>query len=264
MSTLAKADSTSSKAPSHFRPDIQGLRAVAVLMVVAFHSGLPVSGGFVDVDVFFVISGFVMTAMLQREFQHSGRIRFRHFYYRRFKRLTPALAVMVSSVVWVPFVLLSPVGGQSEVGRTALGAMFLSANFVIARYSGGYFGPDAERNPLLNIWSLSVAKQFYLFFPARIAVGWMLARRQGLLRYSPVIIVSSVSIVSFTIAMIGFVGLTFQGSDLVLGFYSPDTRAWEFAVGALLALLVRPRTVRSPSLASTSSLVGAALLLLSM
>src|SRR5689334_8537954 len=79
------------------RPDIQGLRALAVLMVVAFHAGLPLPGGFVGVDVFFVISGFVITATLHREFTTTGRIRFGAFYLRRFKRLAPALALMVTA-----------------------------------------------------------------------------------------------------------------------------------------------------------------------
>src|ERR1700688_3448940 len=83
------------------RPDIQGLRAVAVLMVVAFHAGLPLSGGFVGVDVFFVISGFVITGMVLRERRPTGRIRFGQFYLRRFKRLTPALALMVAVTVIV-------------------------------------------------------------------------------------------------------------------------------------------------------------------
>jgi peptidoglycan/LPS O-acetylase OafA/YrhL len=94
------------------RSDIQGLRAVAVLLVVAFHAGLPVPGGFVGVDIFFVISGFVITAMIRREHCSTGRFRFGRFYLRRFKRLTPALALMVAVTMVLSFCLLSPFGAQ--------------------------------------------------------------------------------------------------------------------------------------------------------
>jgi peptidoglycan/LPS O-acetylase OafA/YrhL len=235
-------------------------------MVVAFHAGLPVPGGFVGVDVFFVISGFVITAILRREWHQTGRIRFGRFYLRRFKRLTPALALMVAVVVLISFVVLSPIGGQSTVARTALGAMLLSANFVISRYSGGYFGESAETNPLLNTWSLSVEEQFYLAFPALLALGWMLARRRGLLRLSPIAIVAGVALVSFGLAVAGSMGLTFHGSDIILGFYSPFTRAWEFAVGALLAVALATGTVNVPRVLSTSAcgLLGAAMLAASL
>lgn len=159
------------------RLDIQGLRAIAILMVVAFHSGLPVPGGFVWVDVFFVISGFVITAMLMREWATTGRIRFGRFYVRRFKRLTPALALMVAVTMIISVFVLSPLGTQQTAAKTAFGAILLVANLVIARTTGGYFSAPAEINPLLNVWSLSVEEQFYLGFPAILAVGWLLARK---------------------------------------------------------------------------------------
>jgi peptidoglycan/LPS O-acetylase OafA/YrhL len=94
------------------RRDIQGLRAIAVLLVVLFHAELPVPGGFVGVDVFFVISGFVITAMLMREWAHRGRVRFAHFYFRRFLRLTPALALVVAVVALASVFLQNPFGAQ--------------------------------------------------------------------------------------------------------------------------------------------------------
>lgn len=95
-------------------------------MVVAFHAGLPVPGGFVGVDVFFVISGFVITAMLQREWRASGRINFKRFYMRRFKRLTPALAITVAATMLVTMLVVSPVGPQQIAAKTAIGAILLS------------------------------------------------------------------------------------------------------------------------------------------
>jgi len=212
-------------------------------MVVAFHVGLPVSGGFVGVDVFFVISGFVITAMLHREWVNNRRIRFGRFYLRRFKRLTPALALMVSVTMVISVAVLSPFGEQQNAAKTGIGSMLLVANLVIARTTGGYFDAPAESNPLLNTWSLSVEEQFYLVFPAILAFGWFLTRRGRLFRRWPFILVSTIAVVSFGLTLVGvFVGV-FPGSSLILGFYSPFTRAWEFAVGALLALALARRTL---------------------
>lgn len=166
------------------RRDIQGLRAIAVIMVVAFHAGLPVPGGFVGVDVFFVISGFVITAMLHREWSNSGTIKFGAFYLKRFKRLAPALALTVVVTLLISTVIF-----------------LMSANFVIELTTGGYFAPTAETNPLLNTWSLSVEEQFYLVFPALIALGWYLAKRRGALRFSPAIIVGLVAAGSFALTI---------------------------------------------------------------
>jgi len=223
------------------RRDIQGLRAIAVIMVVAFHAGLPVPGGFVGVDVFFVISGFVITAMLHREWSKTGQIKFGTFYLKRFKRLAPALALMVGVTLMISTVIFSPFGHQTYAAATGIGALLMSANFVIAKTTGGYFGPTAENNPLLNTWSLSVEEQFYLVFPALIALGWYLAKWRGFLKYSPALIVGGVAIASFALTMAGVNGARFPLSDWILGFYSPFTRVWEFAVGALLALALAKR-----------------------
>jgi len=210
----------------HRRPDIQGLRAVAVIMVVAFHAGLPVPGGFVGVDVFFVMSGFVITAMLHRERIKTGRILFRQFYLNRFKRLTPALALVVAATMVASAAMLPPFGSQTVAAMTGIGAMLLVANFVIVRTTGGYFAPEAETNPLLNTWSLSVEEQFYLVFPMVIALGWYIAQRSIKFRAAPFLIVSGLAVLSFGLALAGSLGWTFRGSETVLGFYSPFTRAW--------------------------------------
>ena len=242
------------------RLDVQGLRAVAVLMVVAFHAGLPVPGGFVGVDVFFVISGFVIAAMLQREWAGTGRIRFAAFYIRRFKRLTPALAVMVSFTMLMSVLLLSPFGAQQVAGQTAIGTMFLSANAVIARVSGGYFDVAAGANPLLNTWSLSVEEQFYIAFPLILAVGWLLARRSVRLKSVPYVFVAVVAVISFGLAVLGSTGYLAPRGDWLIHFYSPLTRAWEFAVGAALALAATRLTLTSRSAALALGGLGAVLL----
>jgi peptidoglycan/LPS O-acetylase OafA/YrhL len=209
------------------RLDVQGLRAVAVLSVVAYHAGLPLPGGFVGVDVFFVISGFVITTMLRREWETTGRISFAAFYKRRFKRLTPALAVVVAVTAVTAGLVMSPLGPQQRVSETGLGAMALIANWVIASTTGGYFDAPAATNPLLHTWSLSVEEQFYLVFPALLALGWFLGRRWAAL------LVGAVALGSFGAAII----VEPVVRSPLFGFYSPLTRAWEFAVGALLVLL---------------------------
>ena len=215
------------------RLDVQGLRAVAVLSVVAYHAGLPVPGGFVGVDVFFVISGFVITAMLRREWETTGCISFAAFYKRRFKRLAPALAVAVAVTAVTAGLVMSPLGPQQRVSETGLGAMALIANWVIASTTGGYFDAPAATNPLLHTWSLSVEEQFYLVFPALFALGWFLGARRPARRHAATVLVALVALGSFGIALVGVNPFV---RSWLFGFYSPLTRGWEFAVGALLAL----------------------------
>jgi len=218
------------------RNDIQGLRAIAVGTVVAFHAGLPVPGGFLGVDIFFVISGFVITAMLGREWAKSQTIRFSTFYARRFRRLTPALALLVTGVVVLSALIASPMGDQQNTAKTGIGALLLSANIVIAKITGGYFDAPAAVNPLLNTWSLSVEEQFYLIFPLVLFLGWKLAKNKKT-KHAPFFLVGLVGLISFAIAMVEATGRVIPLLPSWLsGFYGPTSRAWEFAAGAILAL----------------------------
>lgn len=255
MNTVPSPQSSGSPLSAR-RPDIQGLRAIAVLLVVAYHAGLPVPGGFIGVDVFFVISGFVITGMLQREWVRHGRIDFRNFYLRRFRRLTPALAVMVSFTTLAAAFILSPLGPQQTAAQTAVGALLLSANFVIANTTGGYFDAPAETNPLLHTWSLSVEEQFYLLFPALIAFGWAMARRRRGLAALPQLLVMCLAALSFSLVVAD--GTVSGLPEFMFGFYSPFSRVWEFAVGCTLALWgVRDRR---PRLRGGASIFGLLLL----
>jgi peptidoglycan/LPS O-acetylase OafA/YrhL len=248
------------------RPDIQGLRAIAVLTVVAFHAGLPMPGGFIGVDIFFVISGFVITAMLHREWAATGSLQFGRFYLRRFKRLTPALALIVAVTSVISILVQSPFGEQQTTAKTAIGAMFLAANFVISRITGGYFDAPAQTNPLLHTWSLSVEEQFYLVFPLVLAVAWSLLRRGNKFQLAPVALVTLIAVASFFLAILGAGGYRFPGSSTLTGFYSPFTRAWEFAVGALLALVATKRTSTEISnrVATSLGVIGMAILCVSL
>lgn len=223
------------KAGAAWRPDIQGLRAIAVLVVVAYHADLPLPGGFVGVDIFFVISGYVITAMLQREWDRGQSLDLRRFYFRRFKRLMPALALAVSATAVISIFVLSPFESQTPTALTGIGAMLFSANLVIAKTSGGYFDAPAESNALLNTWSLSVEEQFYLVFPLLLLLGWSVGRRLGRkgIAFAAVAIGG---LASFALAVVNSWGWIPPIGGILMGFYGPVTRAWEFAAGALLAL----------------------------
>ena len=110
-----------------YRSDIQGLRGVAILGVVAYHAALPVSGGFAGVDIFFVISGFVITSMLKREWQHKSSVSLKKFYVNRFRRLAPALSLMLTIGLLISVLVLPPFGSQQDAAATALGAILLVA-----------------------------------------------------------------------------------------------------------------------------------------
>ncbi len=254
---------------SRRRPDIQGLRAVAVLLVIAFHAHLPVPGGFVGVDVFFVISGFVITGMLAREWAQHGRVRFAHFYFRRFLRLTPALALLVAVVAAASVFLQNPYGAQQTTARTGVGAMLLSANYVIGHAAGNYFADNATTNPLLNTWSLSVEEQFYLVFPALLVLGWVLARRRGRSLRAPLAVVAAIAGGSFALSVAWSYGAPlastitdYFGGPQSFAFYSSLTRAWEFAAGALLALVLGRLPALTRGTARIAGVVGAGLLVI--
>lgn len=231
---------TSNEAPAktHFRLDIQGLRALAVIAVIAFHAGLPLPGGFLGVDIFFVISGFVITLMLHREWQTSQRIPLTNFFWRRFKRLAPALGLMVAVTVLMSAFLLSPLGDVQRTAATGLGALTVSANVVLARLTGSYFDAPAEANALLNTWSLSVEEQFYLLFPLLLIGAWVLKKRRQWLMSTPMLVVGLITGVSLLTALAPWLFTGLPGFDQVTRFYSPITRAWEFGFGAMGALLI--------------------------
>jgi peptidoglycan/LPS O-acetylase OafA/YrhL len=262
----AQLASNSPVTSSDRRPDIQGLRAIAVFVVVCFHAGLSVHGGFAGVDIFFVISGFVITAMLAREWQRSGTLRFRSFYARRFRRLTPALAVLVLVIIVISALVQSPLGAQQITAQTGIGALLLAANIVIAKNTGGYFDAPAASNPLLNTWSLSVEEQFYLLFPLLLFIGWVLMRRLRGNRIPPIAIVTIVGLLSFAITMVQATGHRIPLlPHWLIGFYGPVTRVWEFAAGAFLALLLTggARALR-PVFAFALGLLGLAGLIATM
>lgn len=217
---------------------------MAVTLVVAFHVGLPLPGGFVGVDVFFVISGFVIAALILRQLDQS-RFSFTQFFARRAKRLTPALALMIVSVFILSLLFQSPLGEQQVTAQTGVGALFLVANLVILRTTGSYFDAAAEANPLLHTWSLSVEEQFYLVFPLLV---FLVAARMSATRQrtrSLIAVIAGIALASFVINALlsfGIVGQSWTSQPEAWAFYLPVTRAWEFAAGALVAVWWHGRT----------------------
>jgi len=247
--------------PESRRLDIQGLRAVAIVLVVAFHAGLPVRGGFIGVDVFIVISGFVITGMLMRELESTGTIRFRDFYSRRIKRLLPALALLTTTVVAFSMILESPFGPQVQTAKTGLAATFLSANLFLLRIGSGYFSLGSAANPLLHTWALSVEEQVYLVFPALLLGAWIVGRR--FLRASKrgalimLVLVAASSFPLCLLASFGWISIPGVGDGGRFAFYSSVTRIWEFAAGAALALVAPSLKRISPKLAQVTGIAGA-------
>lgn len=211
-----------------YRADIQGLRGIAVLLVVLYHAGFSFPGGFVGVDVFFVISGYVITGNILNQLE-KGSFSLREFFTRRIRRLLPLLAAVVSVCLLLNTVL-APISSHIMAGRTAIAAIFWNANHYLIRTTN-YFDPVAERNPFLHTWSLSVEEQFYLVFPLVIMGAWWKFGRKGT-----------------QAAVIGLIGLSLGASIVLaqwnlfgpittkLAFFSSFTRAWEFGAGALAAL----------------------------
>ena len=138
------------------RRDIQGLRCLAVLLVILYHSGLPIGGGFVGVDVFFVLSGFVISKVLLRDESSKKAAVFRSFYLRRAKRLIPAVGTLTISVLFLSWIIESSWFEQSRTARTALSAIFLHSNLHLSNELDGYFSLGSKTNPLLHMWSLSL------------------------------------------------------------------------------------------------------------
>lgn len=223
----------------HKRLDVQGLRAIAVVAVIAFHAGLPMPGGFTGVDVFFVISGFVIASALQREWSQTQNLNLRRFYFRRFKRLAPALSLVVAFTVIAGLVAMPPLRTYIDVaGLTGIGALFFFANGVIASKTGDYFQPHAADNPLLHTWSLSVEEQFYIVFPTLLLFGLFLERRYKL-RGTAFAFIAVIAALSIAAIAIHVSGAPTPRIEKLVGFYSPLPRAWEFACGAFVAFAPR-------------------------
>jgi peptidoglycan/LPS O-acetylase OafA/YrhL len=232
-----------------FRPDVEGLRAVAVLLVVLFHSGASdVSGGYVGVDVFFVISGFVITGVLLRERASSGRTSILAFYGRRCRRIIPAATLVIIVTVFLSYFFLGVVGGRRAATDGRWAAVFL-ANFRFIATGTSYLGSKLPPSPLQNFWSLAVEEQFYVVYPTFFLV---LAGIRTRLSLRAKLAIGLVAVIGISLIY----SIVDTHNNPVNAYYSPFTRAWELALGALVAVCT-PWLLKVPTrIAATATWLG--------
>jgi peptidoglycan/LPS O-acetylase OafA/YrhL len=232
-----------------YRPEIDGLRALAVVAVVLFHAQLTCPGGYVGVDVFFVISGFLITSLVLRDLR-GGRFSLADFWERRLRRILPALMVMVMVTVGAGYFLLLP-SDYEQVGKSVMASALMGANVFFWRDDstrGGYFGPTSEDRPLLHTWSLSVEEQFYILFPL---VLYVLFRFERFRKPAVLTLILGAGVLAG-------LGLAMYGVASRPGatFYLLPTRAWELLAGAWLASLSTTALPRHRWWRESAALVG--------
>ncbi len=244
----------------HQRLDIQGLRAIAVLLVIAYHYDLGLSHGYLGVDMFFVVSGYVISLSTIRNIRSEKSFNWRYFYRRRVRRLLPGAAIVALFSSIFSLVALSPFGPQQKAATMLVSAATYSTNFVLLKTN--YYALDASTNPLLHYWSLAVEEQFYfLWGPVVLAVLAILSRsNRSSTRVGLIILGGFVAVGSLTLFVLlshfgstvvhwpGFRGLAEKGYDpSTLAFYSSLTRLWEFMAGVFLALVESRASRRYPN-----------------
>lgn len=238
---------------SFFRADIEGLRAIAVLLVIAAHFDLPgFSGGFIGVDIFFVISGFLITSILFREQSKTGTIALGRFYARRLRRLLPALATMLVATSLLTNYLLHESQYQGQGIATAMAVVWLS-NIYFTFSDVDYFGDENIGNAMLHTWSLGVEEQFYLIWPLAILLVARYCKGRNI-QIATVRFFTAITMISFCACIL------FSVSNPQFSFYMMPTRAWQFSAGALVWLLSREKSA-SGSIAQVLASSGILLLL---
>jgi peptidoglycan/LPS O-acetylase OafA/YrhL len=202
-----------------YRPEIDGLRAVAVIPVILFHGGFKAfAGGFIGVDVFFVISGFLITSLIVSEAE-AGQFSFLGFYERRARRILPALFLVMASCIPFAWMWMFPLD-FAEFSRSVMAVCAFASNILFWRQSG-YFDTAAELKPLLHTWSLAVEEQYYIIFPIVILLLWRLGRRN--------VILTIAIVAALSLALSQYASRYHSSAN----FYLLPTRAWELMAGAL-------------------------------
>ena len=261
---------------SSYRADIQGLRAIAVILVLLFHFETRLKGGYLGVDMFFVISGFVIASSTLREIDRTNTFSWGAFLHRRVRRLLPGTALVAVATAVLSMLLLSPFGPQQETAKMLLSAATYTSNFVLMPQS--YFSLDPKANPLLHLWSLAVEEQFYFVWPLAILIFVSLRVR---LRERIVKVIVWLAVIAVLLASNWlFLKSSIHGSQVNdyrwfrpliqrnttpehFAFYSPFTRAWEFVAGVLVALSLRLKVIEiALKIGSLFTCCGAALVVL--
>ena len=237
-----------------FRPDLEGLRAVAVGLVLLFHAGITrFSGGYIGVDVFYVLSGFLITGLITRELRANGRLSLTDFYARRARRLLPAALVVLAVTLLASALILPGIRIPTVSADVASAALYVS-NIRFAILANDYFAADTARSPVIHFWSLGVEEQFYLFWPAILLGVYFWARRSDDARGRLAVAIAVIGLASFVLS------LWLTNVNLPWAFFSLPSRAWELAAGGVLAVLAT-RFTRVPALlAEGLSLAGLAMI----
>ncbi|WP_445169060.1 acyltransferase family protein [Mycolicibacterium sp. Dal123E01] len=231
-------EARSDPVPSKFRPDVEGLRAIAVVSVVLFHAEVPfLTGGFVGVDVFFVISGFLITGLLWREVSTAGTVGLAKFYGARARRLLPASALVGVVTAIASAILLPPLQVPTVMGDGIASALYVS-NFRFMAQNTDYFFAHTTPSPFQHYWSLGVEEQFYLVWPAVIiGTAWLVRKRR---RRNDADVTSRprAYLVALTVVAVSSFALSLVGTYIAptAAFFASPTRAWELAAGGIVAL----------------------------
>jgi peptidoglycan/LPS O-acetylase OafA/YrhL len=221
-----------------YRADIDGLRAIAVTPVVLFHAGAPgFSGGFIGVDIFFVISGYLITELLFHEAEQTGSISIINFYARRIRRIFPSIVVVVFATLTTGALLLSATVFEIyDLSKSAIAAMAFVANFYFLQAAPDYFARSASDFPLLHTWSLAIEEQYYLVWPLLILAATRLGGRSIRVACLSLIVIITVGSIVLCAALMSRWGAA--------AFFLPVTRAWELGAGSALALVTSSRPAR--------------------
>ncbi len=215
----------------HYRPYLDGLRCVAVYLVVAFHAGLTsVNGGFIGVDVFFVLSGYLVTRILFRDLTGIGRVNLPKFYARRFRRILPAAAATLIVTAIAYAIIASPLRALDAIGDFRATFLYV-ANWHFIAQSTNYFATDATTSPVLHFWSLAVEEQFYFVWPLLLTGLFLLSSHAGKFRWWALRIVIVIGACASAVAALELGRTHFERA-----YYGTDTRAYQLLAGALLAL----------------------------
>jgi peptidoglycan/LPS O-acetylase OafA/YrhL len=235
-----------------YQPEIDGLRTIAITAAVFYHAGVPgFSGGYIGVDIFFVISGFLITRMLLAEMMHTGKIEFFAFYARRVRRLLPALIVVILSVLLLGTLVLSPAGERQDLSISAAATVAFLSNVYFWRTQDPYF--SNEWVPLLHAWTLSVEEQFYIVWPAMLVIAAYFSHRiRSNLPTVVALLLVVLLVASFSLSWWG------TSAEPVATFYLMPTRGWEFVLGAILAVTAKPLITRISYVAASLIWTGLA------
>ncbi|MBA8989721.1 peptidoglycan/LPS O-acetylase OafA/YrhL [Curtobacterium pusillum] len=237
---------------SSFRPDIQGLRALAVTLVLAEHAHLALGGGFIGVDVFFVISGFLITGHLVRELDSRGRFDLAGFWARRVRRILPS-ALLVALVTLGAALVLMPPLVRGQLVEAGVAALLSVPNMYFADEGTDYLAGNAP-SPFQHFWSLGVEEQFYLFWPIGLLVLWRLGRRLTTGRRWTLVVLTIAAL------SVGFfaIGVVLTDRSQPWAFFSLPSRAWELALGGLVAVAVHRGVVLRGVIAVVAGWIGLA------